>query len=159
MNIRILSLAALGLVSTIAIAPPAQAQTAPNYNYVGIGVAAGEVGDRDFGLAVNGKVNLGDNVSLRPGIISDLDFGDDGETTFLAPVTYDFNAITDNGKLFPYLGGGVAVLTGEDSDVGPLLTAGVDYRATDNIILNGGVNWSIYDDSQINGVVAIGYTF
>ena len=159
MKTRILSLVALGLVSAATIAPAAQAQTAPDYNYVGLGVGVGDLGDSDVGLAVNSKLTLGNNVSLRPGVISDLDFSSDGETAFHVPITYDFNAITPNGKLFPYAGAGVAVITGENSDVGPLLTAGLDYRVTDEVTFNGAVNWSIYDDSQVNGVVGVGYTF
>ena len=151
--------AALGLVGAIALSSPAQAQSAPtDYNYVGVGVGVGDLGDSDLGLAVNSKVTVGNNVSVRPGLITDFDFSD-GQTSFMIPVTYDFNPITSNGKLLPYAGGGVAFTTGDDSDVGPLLTAGVDYRVTDKVTLNGAVNWSIYDDSQVNGVVGVGYPF
>ncbi|MEL6764505.1 MAG: hypothetical protein AAFO87_12770, partial [Cyanobacteria bacterium J06607_6] len=128
-------------------------------NYVGVGVGVGDLGDSDLGLAVNSKLAIGSNVSLRPGAISDLDFTSDGETAFHVPITYDFNAVTPDGKLFPYAGAGVAVTTGEDSDVGPLLTAGLDYRVTDKVTFNGAVNWSLYDDSRVNGVVGLGYTF
>ena len=159
MKTRLLSLVALGFVSAAAVAPVAHAETLPDYNYVGLGVGVGEIGDSDVGLAVNSKFTLGNNVSIRPGAISDLDFSSDGETAFHVPITYDFNAITPDGKLFPYAGAGVAVITGDDSDVGPLLTAGLDYRVTDRVTFNGAVNWSIYDDSQVNGVVGVGYTF
>lgn len=159
MKARIISALSVAALA-IAVAPAAQAQTAPtDYNYVGIGAGVGDVGDSDVGLAINGKFTVADNVSIRPGIISDLDFGDDGATTFLAPVTYDFNSVTPNGRLLPFAGAGVSVSTEGAGAVGPLLTAGVDYRITDNWIANGSVNWSIYGDSQVNGIVGIGYSF
>lgn len=159
MKTRLLSIAALGIAGSIALASTAHAQSAPtDYNYVGLGVGVGDVGNSDVGLAVNSKVTVGNNISVRPGVITDFDF-EDGQTAFNIPVTYDFNPVTRNGKLLPYAGGGIAFTTGDDSDVGPLLTAGVDYRVTDQVTLNGAVNWSIYDDSQVNGVFGVGYTF
>jgi hypothetical protein len=159
MKTRILSIVALGLAGSAFISTAAHAQTLPtDYNYVGLGVGAGDLGESDVGLAVNSKLTLGNNISARPGLITDFDF-DDGQTSFHIPVTYDFNAVTPDGKLFPYAGGGVAFTTGDDSDFGALLTAGVDYRISDQVTLNGGVNWAIYDDSQVNGVIGVGYTF
>jgi hypothetical protein len=156
MKTRFLSIAALGLLGSAFVASAAQAQTVPpDYNYVGLGVGVGDLGESDLGLAVNSKLTLGNNISLRPGLITDFDF-DDGQTSFNVPVTYDFNAVTPDGKLFPYAGGGVAFTTGDDSDFGPLVTAGVDYRISDNVTLNGAVNWAIYDDSQVNGVIGVG---
>ncbi|MEM6839277.1 MAG: hypothetical protein AAF609_20835 [Cyanobacteria bacterium P01_C01_bin.120] len=159
MKARFFSMIALTLASSVAVATAAQAQTpTTDYNYVGLGVGVGDLGDSDVGLAVNSKFTVGNNVSVRPGLITDFDF-DDGQTAFLLPVTYDFNSVTQNGKLLPYAGGGIAARTGDDSDVGPLFTAGVDYRITDKVTLNGAVNWSIYDDSDVNGVIGVGYTF
>lgn len=160
MKARFISLAALAIAGTVALASSASAQTSPtDYNYVGVGVGVGELGDSDLGLAVNSKITVGNQVSVRPGLITDFDFSDDGQTSFMLPVTYDFNPITQNGKLLPYAGGGVAAKTGDDSDIAPLLTAGIDYRVTDKVTLNGAVNWSIYEDSEVNGVVGVGYTF
>lgn len=159
MKSRFLAIAALATVSALGIATTAHAQTSPtDYNYVGVGVGAGQLGDSDIGFAVNSKLTVGNNLSLRPGVVTDFDF-EDGQTSFTVPVTYDFNPITQNGKLLPYAGGGVAVKTGEDSEIAPLLTAGVDYRITNRVTLNGAVNWSIYEDSEVNGVVGLGYTF
>jgi opacity protein-like surface antigen len=159
MKARLLSIAALGIAGSVTLASTAYAQSVPtDYNYVGLGVGVGDVGSSDVGLSVHSKFTVGNNVSLRPGVITDFDF-DDGQTAFNIPVTYDFNPVTRNGKLLPYAGGGLAFTTGDDSDVGPLVTAGVDYRVTDNVTLNGAVNWAIYDDSQINGVFGVGYTF
>jgi len=160
MKVRFFSIAALAIAGVVAVSSAASAQTsATNYNYVGVGVGVGDLGESDLGLAVNSKFTVGNNVSLRPGVITDLDFSDEGQTSFTLPVTYDFNPVTRDGKLLPYAGAGVAVKTGDESAVAPLLTAGVDYRVTNKVTLNGAVNWSIYEDSEVNGVIGVGYTF
>ncbi len=159
MKTQLFAVSTLGLIGSALFASAASANPVlPNYNYVGLGVGIGDVGNSDVGLAITSKISVADNVSVRPNIVSDLDFSD-GQTAFQVPVTYDFNAVTANGKLFPYAGGGIALTTGDDSDVGPLLTAGVDYRLTEQVTLNGAVNWAIYDKSQVNGVLSVGYTF
>ncbi len=162
MKTRSIAAIALGLTAATMAALPmaANAQERPtDYNYVGAGVGIGNLGNGDFGLSVNGKVTVYDNVSVRPGVISDLNFSNDSETVFLLPVTYDFNPITPNGRLLPYVGGGLSVSTQGDGAIGPLVTGGVDYRITDRIVANGAVNWSIYGNSQVNGTVGLGYTF
>lgn len=153
---------ALGLTAASMVALPMAANAQENttdYNYVGAGVGIGNLGNSDVGLSVNSKFTVADHVSVRPGVLSDLNFSSDGETVFLLPVTYDFNAVTPNGRLMPYVGGGLSVSTEGDGAVGPLVTGGVDYRITDRIVANGAVNWSIYGNSQVNGSVGLGYTF
>lgn len=163
MKTRLIAALSLGLATaSFAALPLAAKADQPNttdYNYVGLGVGVGDIGNSDVGLAVNSKITIGQNVSVRPGVISDLNFTNNGQTMFLAPVTYDFNAITPDGKLMPFVGGGVSVATQGKGAVGPLLTAGVDYRLTDHLVANGAVNWSIYGNSQVNGTVGLGYSF
>jgi outer membrane protein W len=149
---------ATAAIAALPTAANAQEKTT-DYNYVGAGVGLGDLGNSDIGLSINSKITVADNVSVRPGIISNLDFGSNGETVFLAPVTYDFNSLTDNGRLLPYIGGGLSVSTEGSGAVGPLVTGGVDYRLTDRLVANGAVHWSIYGDSQVNGSVGLGYTF
>ncbi|PSN10450.1 hypothetical protein C7271_25970 [filamentous cyanobacterium CCP5] len=158
MKIRSIAAIALGITAASMAALPmaANAQNAStDYNYVGAGVGIGD----DIGLSINSKVTVADSVSVRPGVISDLDFSDNGETVFLLPVTYDFNPVTENGRLLPYVGGGLAVSTEGSTSVGPMLTGGVDYRITERIVANGAVNVSFYDNTQVNGSVGLGYTF
>jgi outer membrane protein W len=158
MKTRLFAAIALGIAGAAIAAMPmtAQAQELPtDYNYVGAGVGIGD----DVGLSINSKITVGDHISVRPGVITDFNFSGNGQTTFLLPVTYDFNAITPDGKLFPYVGGGVSAVTGNDSRVGPMATAGVDYRISDRVTLNGGVNVSFYNNTRVNGVVGVGYTF
>lgn len=162
MKTRLLASLSIGLAvaAGAALASPASAQELQtDYNYVGAGLAVGDLGNSDIGLSINSKITVGDHVSVRPGVMSDLNFSNSGETVFLAPVTYDFNSITKDGRLLPYVGGGVSVSTEGAGAVGPLVTAGVDYRMGDNWTANGAVNWSIYGNSQVNGTVGIGYNF
>jgi opacity protein-like surface antigen len=162
MKTRLLAALAFGLATaSMAVLPmAAQAQErTTDYNYVGVGVGLGDLSDSDIGLSINSKITVGDNVSVRPGVISDLDFSDNGETVFLAPVTYDFNAVTDNGRLLPFVGGGLSVSTEGRGAVGPLVAGGVDYRINDRLTANGSVYWSIYGNSQVNGSIGLGYTF
>lgn len=161
MNTRFLSLIAAGLAgATIAAATPAQAQALPtDYNYVGVGVGIGSLGTSSIGLGVNSKITVADHISVRPTVISDLTFNSNGETLIMAPVTYDFNPLTANGKLMPFVGGGVSVSTQGSGAVGPVVTAGVDYRVTDRLTLNGGVHMSIFGNTQVNGLVGVGYNF
>jgi opacity protein-like surface antigen len=162
MKTRLFAALAFGLATaSMAVLPmAAQAQErTTDYNYVGLGVGLGDLSDSDIGLSVNSKITVGDNVSVRPGVISDLDFSNNGETVFLAPVTYDFNSLTNDGRLLPFVGGGLSVSTEGAGAVGPLVTGGVDYRINERLTANGSVHWSIYGDSQVNGSIGLGYTF
>jgi outer membrane protein W len=91
--------------------------------------------------------------------MSNLNFSDSGETVFLLPVTYDFNPITNNGRLLPFLGAGLSISTEGAGAVGPLVNGGLDYRISDRVVANGTVSWSIYGDSQVNGSIGLGYSF
>ncbi|MEO1349710.1 MAG: hypothetical protein AAFW84_13050 [Cyanobacteria bacterium J06635_15] len=150
------------VAAAIAVAPlAANAQALDtNYNYVGAGVSVGDLGgDSDVGLAINSKITVYDHISVRPGVASDLNFSDDGATQFTLPVTYDFNSLTPDGRLLPYLGAGVAYTTAGSDDIGPMATAGVDYRITDRLTANGAVNVNFYDDTRVSGVIGLGYNF
>ena len=161
MKARQIASLSLGLAAAaMAVMPAAvKAQTAPtDYNYVGAGVGAGGLGGSNIGLSVNSKLTVADQVSVRPGVVTNFDFNSQG--TFISvPVTYDLNPLTADGRLLPYVGGGLSVVTGGYTAVGPMATAGVDYRMTDNFTLNGGVNVSITDYTRVNGTVGLGYTF
>ncbi|HIK43848.1 MAG TPA: hypothetical protein IGR64_03065 [Leptolyngbyaceae cyanobacterium M65_K2018_010] len=161
MKTRLIAAIALGLtaasMAALPMAASAQEKTT-DYNYVGAGVGLGNLGPSDVGLAINSKITVGDNVSVRPGLITDFNFNT-GETLFLLPVTYDFNAVTDNGRLLPFVGAGVSVSTEGAGAVGPLVSGGIDYRINDRLVANGTVQWSIFGNSQVNGSIGLGYVF
>ncbi|MBD2256925.1 hypothetical protein [Pseudanabaena sp. FACHB-2040] len=161
MKARLFASISLGLAAAaIAVMPTAaNAQTAAtDYNYIGAGVGAGGLGGSNIGLSVNSKLSVADQVSVRPGVITNFDFDSEG-TIISVPVTYDLAPITDDGRLLPYVGGGVSVVTGGNTSVGPMATAGVDYRLNDNFVLNSGVNVSFTGNTRVNGTLGVGYTF
>ena len=148
--------APLGLAAAALMAVPfsAQAQEAPSYNYVGIGGG-------DNGFVVNGKLSVADNVSIRPEVATDFDFGDSEDVSYLVPITYDFNTVGTNRSAFnPFVGAGVAGDIGDDSDIDFALVAGTDYRFADRYVANGSVNYRPFaDDNEVGFTVGIGYLF
>lgn len=132
-------------------------------SYVGIGGNIGlGGGETALGLGnftVISKIGLTDAVSARPSVI----IGDN--TAILIPVTYDFNlqptgAETEAISSFsPYVGGGLAISTGDNDDVGPMLTAGADVPLAEQITATAGVNVGFFDDTSVGLVIGVGYNF
>ena len=135
---RILS--TLGLTAAVlAVAPLAAfAQAAPDYNYVGIGGG-------DEGFAVS----------------TDFDFDDGEDVTYVLPITYDFNAVDPDGRLYPFLGAGINGELGDDSTLEAAVTGGADYRFNDKWLVNGSVVWSPFQDGSddVDFIAGIGYSF
>lgn len=152
-------LVALGLTTAAIVAAPltANAQTAPDYNYVGIGGG-------DEGFVVNGKVSLADHLSVRPAISTDFDFNDRDDVNYVLPITYDFDGIGVGGQseIHPFLGAGINGQLGDTSDVEFAVTGGADYRVNENWLVNGSVVWSPFNDGptdEIDFMAGIGYSF
>ena len=145
---------AVAAAALLAVPFGAQAQEAPNYNYVGIGGG-------DNGFVVNGKLSVADNVSIRPEIATDFDFGDSEDVSYLVPVTYDFNTIGSGRAAFnPFLGAGVSGDIGDDSDIDFALVAGTDYRFADRYVANASVNYAPFaDNDEVGFTAGIGYLF
>jgi hypothetical protein len=118
----------------------------------------GETALGDGSFVVISKIGLISNISARPSAV----LGDD--TVFLVPVTFDFSilpidAFSEALPLAPYLGGGVAISTGNEDDVGPLLTAGIDYGLTPQFTATVAVNVGFLDDTDIGLLIGVGYNF
>ncbi len=141
----------VSLVSIATSAGTAQAQSYNDYNYVGGGIS-------DEGFVINGKARVTRSLSLRPAAIVDYDFDN---ATFLIPVTYDAPAFeVGDADLLPFGGIGARVSTGgDDTDFGLLLTGGADYRFTERWTANGSINLTFIDDTDIDFVAGVGYTF
>lgn len=132
-------------------------------SYVGaagnIGLTGGETALGIGNFAVISKIGLTEAVSARPAVV----FGDD--TTVLIPVTYDFTlqptgvATEVVSSFAPYLGGGLAIATGSNSDVGPLLTAGVDVPLGSRLTGTAGVNVGFFDNTSVGLLIGVGYNF
>lgn len=114
----------------------------------------------DDAIGVNGKLNLMDNISIRPSAF----FGSDA--VFYIPITYDFNIDSKNiyeaSRVVPYLGGGVMIDTGGNESVEMMATAGLDYRITDRIVTTLGLNVGVTGANNPNEVgimLGLGYLF
>ncbi|MEO0539801.1 MAG: YadA-like family protein [Cyanobacteria bacterium P01_A01_bin.105] len=150
------TLTALGLATAAVVISPlvANAQTAPEYNYVGIGGG-------DDGLVVNGKFTLSESLSVRPAVGTDFDFDDGDDVNYTLPITYDFNAVDGQDRLFPFVGAGIDGQIGDNSDVEFAVTGGADYRINERFLVNGNVVWSPFADGNddVSFTAGIGYSF
>ena len=153
---------------TTPILPLAQTTVSPGRStksgssYVGIGGNIGiGTGDTALGrgsFAVLSKISLTQNFSVRPSVL----FGD--STTILVPVTYDFNfgeGPTGNFgfSAAPYLGAGVSISTGNNSNVGFLLTGGIDVPLSSQFTATAAVNASLSGNTAVGILVGVGYNF
>ena len=138
--------------------------TSNNYSYISIGPNIGLTGgDNQTELAqtnftISGKISLKSNVSVRPAII----IGDNA--AFLIPVTYDFlvpgQSPFEPLPIVPYVGAGAIFSTTERSNVGFLFSGGFDYRFTDTIVVNAGLNVGLVEDTTDVGLLlTLGYIF
>ncbi len=149
-------LCSLGLTAAVLAAAPltAFAQEAPDYNYVGIGGS-------DEGFVVNAKVSLSEHLSVRPAVSTDFDFNDGEDVNYVLPITYDFNALDEAGRINPFLGAGINGELGDDSSIEAAVTGGTDYRVNDQWLVNGSVIWSPFQDGSddVDFIAGIGYSF
>lgn len=131
-------------------------------SYIGVagnvGLSGGETALGIGNFTVISKIGFTETLSARPTVV----IGDD--TTVLVPVTYDFNlrprdAVATTVTAAPYLGGGIAIATGSNSDVGPLLTAGVDVPVAERITATGAVHAGFFDRTSVGVVIGAGYNF
>jgi len=143
-------------------------------SYIGVGANFGLSGASDLGdgtnLAVFSKIGLLRSFSVRPAVV----VGDN--TTVLIPITYDFSfrtaeTLEQTFSIAPYVGAGVGIATGGDedddnggddddgSDVGLLLTAGVDVPLSPQFTATAAVNANFRDDTDVGIWVGVGYNF
>jgi opacity protein-like surface antigen len=59
----------------------------------------------------------------------------------------------------PYVGAGVSVSTADDSNVGFLLSGGLDVPVADQLTANAAVNVSFLDDTNVGLLLGVGYNF
>ncbi|KAM3116384.1 hypothetical protein [Phormidesmis sp. 146-33] len=123
---------------------------------IGIGSGDTELGQGSF--AVLSKIGLLPSVSVRPSVL----FSDD--VTILVPVTYDFSfGEGPTGGLgfaaAPFVGVGVAISTGDDAEVGLLLTGGIDVPLSSQFTATASVNASVTGEAAIGILLGVGYNF
>ncbi|MEO1377373.1 MAG: hypothetical protein AAFW70_24455, partial [Cyanobacteria bacterium J06635_10] len=130
-------------------------------NYIGVAGNIGLNGESALGdgnFMVIGKVGLTDILSVRPSAV----LGD--ETVILLPVTYDFSLDTsdpfrDALPFSPYVGAGLALDTGDDSELSFLVSGGVDVPLTNKLTATAAVNAAFFDETDIGLSVGVGYNF
>lgn len=130
-------------------------------SYVGIAANIGLDGETALGdsnFTVISKIGFLPNLSVRPSAVIA------GDTVFLIPLTYDISlpgvdALDAALPLSPYVGGGIAIATGDDSQTDFLLTGGVDFPLTERFTATAGVNVAFFDDTSIGLLLGVGYNF
>ena len=140
--------------------------TRSSFSYIGIGGNIGLTGETGVGegaFVVNAKIAFSRNISLRPA----AHFSDN--TVFLASLTYDFyipgRDPFEPVRFFPFVGGGIVLNTddnsanSDNSDVGFLLTGGVDYPLSKEFTANATLNIGFLDETEVGIVLGVGYTF
>jgi hypothetical protein len=132
-------------------------------SYIGvagnIGLSGSDTGLGGTNFSVISKIGFTNAVSVRPSVV----IGDN--TTILIPVTYDFSVRPTGveqeaiSTFAPYIGAGIGIATGDSSDVGPMLTAGVDVPITPQFTATAGVNAGFFDDVSVGLAIGVGYNF
>ena len=130
-------------------------------SYIGIAGNIGLDGDTSLGegsFMVISKLGLTNHISVRPSVV----LGND--TIFLVPVTFDASILPVDVferalPLSPYVGGGVAIATGDNDDIGPLVTAGIDFGLTPQFTATAAVNVGFLDETDIGLLIGVGYNF
>ncbi|MEM9925201.1 MAG: hypothetical protein AAF915_15860 [Cyanobacteria bacterium P01_D01_bin.50] len=130
-------------------------------NYIGVAGNIGLNGESALGdgnFMVISKVGLTDILSLRPSVV----LGD--ETVILVPVTYDFSLDTSDPfrealPFKPYVGAGLALDTGDDSELSFLVSGGLDVPLTNKLTATAAVNAAFFDETDIGLSVGVGYNF
>ncbi len=129
-------------------------------SYIGVAANFGITGDSalsDTNFTVISKLGITRNFSIRPSaVISD-------SPVVLVPITFDFapRSYVPGGfpPIAPYIGAGVAIDTGNDGDVGALITGGIDVPLGRRFTANGSVNAAFLNDTDVGIVLGIGYNF
>jgi hypothetical protein len=147
-------------IPTQELAPGRATQSGSSYIGIGgnIGIGDGDISLGQGSFAVISKIGLTRNFSVRPSVL----FNDD--VAILLPITYDFTfGEGPTGGLgfsaAPYLGVGAAISTGDDGEVGLLLTGGVDVPLSSQFTATAAVNASVTGQAAVGIMVGVGYNF
>ncbi|MDY6899699.1 MAG: hypothetical protein SWZ49_16720 [Cyanobacteriota bacterium] len=130
-------------------------------SYIGVAGNLGLGGDSALGdgnFMIISKVGVTDILSIRPSVV----LGDD--TVILVPVTYDFSfessdPFSEALPFSPYVGAGVALATGDDSEFSFLVTGGVDVPLNDKFTATAAINAAFFDETDLGVSVGVGYNF
>ncbi|QSJ21126.1 hypothetical protein JYQ62_36050 [Nostoc sp. UHCC 0702] len=131
-------------------------------SYIGvagnIGLDGGQSSLGDGNFAAVSKIGLTNTFSFRLSAV----FGDN--TTILLPLSYDFSfqqadPFSEPLAIAPYIGAGAAISTGDDSQVGFLLSGGIDVPLTSQFTATAAVNAAFFDETDLGLLIGVGYNF
>lgn len=131
-------------------------------SYIGlagnIGLDGNESSLGDGNFAAISKIGLTNTFSFRPSAV----FGDN--TTILLPLSYDFSfkqadPFSEPLAIAPYVGVGAAIKTGGDSEVGFLVSGGIDVPLNQQFTATAAVNAGFFGDTDIGLLIGVGYNF
>jgi hypothetical protein len=129
-------------------------------SYIGIGGNIGLTGDEtpvgESSFAIFSKIGLTRTFSVRPSVLIEDD------AAILIPLTLDFsgeNIPEAQVSIAPYIGGGLAISTGDDSNVGGLITGGLDIPLASKFTANAAANVTFFDDTEVGLQLGVGYNF
>jgi len=128
-------------------------------NYFGVGANFGVSGNSDLGgtsFAIISKLGLTDVISVRPSVLILRNFA-----TILLPATFDLpiqQSFADF-RFAPYLGGGLAINTGSNSSIGPMITGGVDIPLSSVFTINVAANLAFLRTTDLGILVGLGLNF
>ncbi|MEB3338609.1 MAG: hypothetical protein VKJ46_14165 [Leptolyngbyaceae bacterium] len=140
-------------------AVPALEPSPTRTSYIGvggnIGISGGSSDVSRGGFTVLSKIGLTNDLSVRPSVV----FAEDA--AIMVPLTYDFAGLEEatGVPIAPYIGGGVAISTGNNSEVGPLLSGGIDVPITTNLTATAALNTSFFDTTDLGVFIGVGYNF
>lgn len=117
-------------------------------NYIG-------VGGSNRGAALESKFAFNDRFSIRPMAIDNLK-SEGQQGNFSIPVTYDFQPLMG---IQPYFGGGLGITAGDNSDLGGMFTAGIDYPMNKSLTANANVSYDVFGNNEVNGVLGVAANF
>ncbi|MEA5624288.1 fasciclin domain-containing protein [Nostoc sp. UHCC 0251] len=147
--------------TTPAVTPGRTTLGGPSYVGVAgnIGLSGNDTALGDTNFTAISKIGLTRNISVRPSVI----FGDD--TLFMVPLTLDFSPRTAGSvgertfAISPFIGAGVAIEANLDTDIGLLLTGGVDIPVANRFTVTGSVNAAFMDETDVGLLFGVGYNF
>ncbi|MBE9193096.1 hypothetical protein IQ230_22630 [Gloeocapsopsis crepidinum LEGE 06123] len=126
---------------------------------IGVSGNIGITGDTAMGessVSINSKIGLTDSLSVRPSV------GLNSDPSITVPLTVDFptGADTDiEDSVTPYIGGGVVITTGDNGQVAPMATVGLDVPIADAVGASTSVDAGFLETTQVGASVGLSYSF
>jgi hypothetical protein len=153
MKLRLITTTIFSTITALIVSSPAQSQTKPNQ--IGPSLSFGG-GESVFG--VDARFPVSQNISIRPNVRFP-----GGGVALGAAATYDFNSNWTVAGLEPYVGAGLNLYTGDNSNNGANLVGyaigGADYALSNQFNLTGSLNIPFTSGYSTNISLGIGYKY